>query len=96
VKPHQAKNNGGRRRQRRQFEKKPDKLYFEGIVVETLPATSFICRIDRGEKLEPLLINSALKSFLKVKRVKVIKGDKVMLELDPMDLSQGTIVSRIN
>lgn len=84
------------KRDRNWFERKPDRIYFEGVIVETLPGVKFKVKVDRGENLEPLIINSDLKSFLKVKRVKIIKGDKVWIELDPSEeLTKGVIVSRI-
>jgi len=68
-------------------------IYFEGIVVETLPGVRFTVRINRPNGLEPLEIPCITKTSLK-SRVKIIKGDSVVVELDPNDLTQGTIVER--
>ncbi len=83
-----------RKKRRALFTKKPDKIYFDGTIVDTLPGVKFKVKIDRGEDLEPLIMTSDLKSFLKVKHVKIIKGDHVTLEVDPTDLEKGVIVNR--
>jgi translation initiation factor IF-1 len=72
---------------------KDNMIYFEGIVVETLPGVRFTVRINRPNGLEPLEIPCITKTSLK-SRVKIIKGDSVVVELDPNDLTQGTIVER--
>jgi translation initiation factor IF-1 len=95
VKPKRSSNSTRPSKDKRWFERKPDKVYFEATVTETLPGVKFKVKVDRDKGLEPLIINADLKSFLKVKRVKIIKGDKVWIEVDPMDLSKGVIVSRI-
>ena len=72
---------------------KDNMIYFEGVVMETLPSVRFIVRINRPNGLEPLEIPCITKTSLK-SRVKIIKGDSVLIELDPNDLTQGTIVER--
>ena len=95
VKKRRSRNNRPKRA-RNWFERKPDMIYFEGVVIETLPGVKFKVKVDRGEKLEPLIIPVDLRTFLKVKRVKIIKGDKVWIELDPTkSFDHGVIVSRI-
>ena len=72
---------------------KDNMIYFEGIVVGTFPGVRFTVRINRPNGLEPLEIPCITKTSLK-SRVKIIKGDSVVVELDPNDLTQGTIVER--
>ena len=72
---------------------KDNMIYFEGIIVGTLPGVRFTVRINRPNGLEPLEIPCITKTSLK-SRVKIIKGDSVVVELDPNDLTQGTIVER--
>jgi translation initiation factor IF-1 len=86
-------NNSSRKRSRKVFEKKSDKIYFDGVVYETLPGVRFKVKIER-KNLEPLILECNTKAILKVKRVKIVKGDLVTIELDPIDLSKGLIVSR--
>lgn len=85
---------GGRRRKKSLYKKKVDKIYLEGKVVDTLPGVKFVVKIERSNGLEPLLLNCQTLSMLKVKRVKIIKGDSVEVEIDPQDLTKGLVVSR--
>ncbi len=73
---------------------KENMIYLEGIVVETLPSVRFVVRIDRRNGLEPLELTCNTKTFFKSRNIKIIKGDKVVVELDPNDLTQGTIIER--
>ncbi len=73
---------------------KEDKIYLEGVVIETLPGVRFKVRIDRPNNLDPLVIECNTKTLFKVKNIKIIKGDAVVVELDPTDLTQGIIVER--
>lgn len=86
-------NTSNRRRKPASYDKKEDKVYFEGVVAETLPSVRFKVRIDR-KNLEPLILECQTKSILKVKKVKIIKGDFVTVEVDLEDLSKGLIVKR--
>jgi translation initiation factor IF-1 len=90
-KPSQPQHNN--KRARKSFEKKDDKMYFDGVVIDTLPGVQFKVKIPRKTG-DPLILVCLTKSILKVKRVKIIKGDSVTVELDPQDLSKGLIVSR--
>jgi translation initiation factor IF-1 len=86
-------NTPNRRRKPASYDKKEDKVYFEGVVVETLPSVRFKVKIDR-KNLDPLILECQTKSILKVKKVKIIKGDFVTVEVDLEDLSKGLIVKR--
>ncbi|MBC7471648.1 MAG: translation initiation factor IF-1 [candidate division SR1 bacterium] len=86
-------NTSNRRRKPASYDKKEDKVYFEGVVTETLPSVRFKVKIDR-KNLEPLILECQTKSILKVKKVKIIKGDFVTVEVDLEDLSKGLIVKR--
>jgi translation initiation factor IF-1 len=88
-----VQHNQSRRKRKPLFEKKEDKIYFDGVVADTLPSVRFKVKIER-KNLEPLVLECQTKSILKVKRVKIIKGDFVTIEVDPMDLTKGLIVSR--
>jgi translation initiation factor IF-1 len=86
-------NTPNRRRRPASYDKKEDKVYFDGVVVETLPSVRFKVKIER-KNLEPLILECLTKSILKVKKVKIIKGDFVTVEVDLEDLSKGLIVKR--
>lgn len=94
-----AQNNsrptGGGRRKRRDITHafKPDMLYLEGRIFESLPGTRFKVRVERGNNLDDLYIDADLKTVYKLRRMRLIKGDYVTVEIDPsQDLSKGTIV----
>lgn len=92
--PKSKPNNGAPRRRKSLYKKKSDKIYLEGVVVDTLPGVKFIVKIERSNGLEPLKLTCQTLSMLKVKRVKIIRGDSVEVEIDPSDLTKGLIVSR--
>lgn len=83
------------KRRRSLYKKKPDKIYFDGKVVDTLPGVKFVVKIERGNNLEPLMLTCQLLTMLKVKKVSIIKGDTVEVEIDPNDLTKGLIVTRL-
>jgi len=76
------------------YEKKEDKIYLEGVVIESLPGTRFNVQVNRPN-LEPLVVLCNTRTFFKVTKIKILKGDKVEIEIDPnQDLTKGTIVER--
>lgn len=89
-----SNNQRSKKRKNNSYEKKGDKIYFTGVVSDTLPGVKFMVKIQRGETMEPLLIECMTRTILKVKRVKILKGDSVTVEIDPSDLTKGVIVER--
>lgn len=83
-----------RRARRAKTDFKEDMIYLEGVVTEALPGVRFNVKVERSNGLEPLLIECNTKTLFKVKKIKIIKGDTVIVELDPTDLTKGTIVER--
>ena len=64
-------------------------IRLSGIVIDTLPNTMFRVKLDNG-----LEILSKLSGKLKIRHIKVLKGDTVEIELSPYDLTKGRIVYR--
>ena len=60
-----------------------------GVVIEALPSTNFRVKLDEGEE-----ILCHLAGKLRIYRIKILPGDRVLLELTPYDLSRGRIVWR--
>lgn len=92
-----AKYRGPARRRKRKdlnaYELSPDMIYLDGMIVDVLPGTRFKAKVTREGDLEDLMIDCSLRTIFKVKRFRLIRGDKVTIELDPNEsLSQGTIV----
>lgn len=65
----------------------PDKL--EGVVEEALPALSFRVRLREGQE-----ILAHLAGRMRLHRIRVLPGDRVLLELSP-DGRRGRIVRRL-
>lgn len=88
-------NSISKPRSKSSYKKKADKIYLEGKIVESLPGVRFVVKIERSNGLEPLMLNCMTLSMIKVKKIKIIKGDSVEVEIDPLDLTKGLIVTRL-
>jgi translation initiation factor IF-1 len=113
VKKKKQQNKGGnhRRRPRPREARKEDCIYFDGVVTESLPGVQFRVKVKRltkdkntGEdiELEPIHLVCHLKTKLIKRRVSIIKGDNVVVEVNPIDMYfdeennilKGTIIER--
>jgi translation initiation factor IF-1 len=84
-----------RKRVRREHSRDENKTYLTGVVIEALPGTRFKVRVERSKGLEPLIVECLLKTMFKARNIKIIKGDQVDIEIDPMDPSlKGIIINR--
>ena len=63
----------------------------DGVVVEVLPNTMFRIELENGHRILGHISGKMRQHF-----IKILKGDKVMVELSPYDLSRGRIVYRGN
>ncbi|MGC8926996.1 MAG: translation initiation factor IF-1 [Myxococcota bacterium] len=61
----------------------------EGTVVETLPNTMFRVELPNGKKIIAYLSGKMRMHF-----IRILPGDKVIVELSPYDLSKGRITFR--
>ena len=92
------------RRRRRQYSHTAsvDKatIVFEGRVIETFPGPSFNVEVERKNDLPPIIIKANLKSMLIKRKVLIIKGDIVLVEVNIDDMAtedkviKGSIVQR--
>lgn len=92
---HRPKKSRGGRRKRREVthDLKPDMIYLEGRIFDALPGTRFKVRVERAKELDDLYIDADLKTVYKLRRMRLIKGDYVTVEIDPtQNLTHGTIV----
>ncbi len=60
-----------------------------GTVQESLPNATFRVALDNGHK-----VLAHASGALRMHYIKIIPGDKVMVELSPFDLSRGQITTR--
>ena len=68
---------------------KEDVIEVEGVVVETLPNTTFKVELENGHQ-----ILGHISGKLRMNYIKILPGDKVKVELSPYDLSRGRIIWR--
>jgi translation initiation factor IF-1 len=68
---------------------KKDVLEFIGVVVETLPGTTFIVELENGHKIMAHIAGRMRKHY-----IRIIPGDKVKVEMTPYDLTKGRITYR--
>ncbi len=61
----------------------------EGTVVELLPNTMFRVALPNGHK-----VLAHISGKMRLHFIRILPGDKVMLEMSPYDLSKGRITFR--
>ena len=62
----------------------------EGRVEEALPATTFRVLLDNEQK-----VLAHLSGKMRMHHIKILPGDRVLIELSPYDTSRGRIVRRL-
>lgn len=68
---------------------KADVIEIEGTVVEKLPNAMFKVELENGHQ-----VLAHISGKLRTNFIKILPGDKVLLELSPYDLSKGRITWR--
>ncbi|MEK6796580.1 MAG: translation initiation factor IF-1 [Spirochaetota bacterium] len=61
----------------------------EGEVVESLPNATFRVKLANGHK-----ILAHISGKMRMNFIRILPGDKVMMELSPYDLTKGRIIYR--
>ena len=69
--------------------KKKDVIEVEGKVVESLPNAMFRVELDKGHK-----VLATISGKIRLNFIRILPGDKVLVELSPYDLSRGRITFR--
>lgn len=62
----------------------------EGTVIETLPGAKFKVKLDETHELFAHISGKMRMNF-----IKILPGDKVVVEMSPYDLTKGRIVKRV-
>ncbi len=65
-------------------------IKLEGIVIETLPNTTFKVKLDNGHE-----VLAHISGRMRVNYIRLLPGDRVLMELSPYDLTKGRIVKRL-
>ena len=68
---------------------KEDAIEMQAVVIETLPNATFKVELDNGHSVLAHVSGKMRKNF-----IRILPGDKVLVELSPYDLSRGRIVYR--
>ena len=69
---------------------KEEMLEFNGVVTELLPNATFRVKLETNHEI---LAHSSGK--LRKNRIRVLTGDKVLVEVTPYDLTKGRITFRL-
>lgn len=70
--------------------KNKDVIELEGKVIENLPNAIFRVQLDSGQ-----IVLGHLSGKMRVNMIRVLPGDKVLLEMTPYDLTKGRITRRL-
>jgi translation initiation factor IF-1 len=68
---------------------KEDCIEIEGTVLETLPNAVFRVALDNGHK-----ILAHISGKMRMHYIKILPGDRVMVQVSPYDLNKGRIIYR--
>jgi len=69
---------------------KEDAIEVEGRVIEPLPNAMFRVELANGHK-----VLAHISGKMRMHYIKILPGDKVIVELSPYDLSRGRIIYRV-
>ena len=64
-------------------------IELEGVVIEPLPSATFRVQLDNGPQ-----VLAHISGKMRLNNIRVIKGDRVLVELSPYDLTRGRIRTR--
>lgn len=68
---------------------KEDQIEMEGTVIDTLPNTMFRVQLENGH-----IVLAHISGKMRKNYIRILKGDKVTVEMTPYDLSKGRITFR--
>lgn len=68
---------------------KKDAIEVEGKVVELLPNTMFRIELENGHR-----VLAHISGKMRLHFIRILPGDRVMLEMSPYDLTKGRITYR--
>ena len=68
---------------------KEDNIELEGLVIETLPNTTFKVKLENDH-----IITAHISGKMRKNYIRILTGDKVKVEMSPYDLTKGRITIR--
>jgi len=69
---------------------KEDAIEVEGTVIEPLPNAMFRVELANGHR-----VLAHISGKMRMHYIKILPGDKVIVELSPYDLNRGRIIYRV-
>jgi translation initiation factor IF-1 len=68
---------------------KEDAIVLEGTVIEPLPNAMFRVELDNGHR-----VLAHISGKMRMHYIRILPGDRVLVELSPYDLTRGRVVYR--
>ncbi len=68
---------------------KEDSIEMMGVVVESLPNTTFKVKLEND-----LIVTARISGRMRKHYIRILTGDKVRVEITPYDLTKGRITYR--
>ena len=68
---------------------KKDAIEVDGVVIDARPNATFVVKLEHGHE-----VVAHIAGKLRIHNIRVIKGDRVSVELSPYDLTRGRIRMR--
>ena len=68
---------------------KEDCIEMEGVVLESLPNTMFRVELENGH-----IVTAHISGKMRKNYIRILTGDKVVVEITPYDLTKGRIKYR--
>lgn len=69
---------------------KQEKIEVEGTVIEPLPNTMFRVELANGH-----MVLAHISGRMRMHYIRILRGDRVLVELSPYDLTRGRIIYRL-
>jgi translation initiation factor IF-1 len=69
---------------------KEESIEMEGTVIDTLPNTMFRVELENGH-----VVTAHISGKMRKHYIRILTGDKVVVQLTPYDLSKGRITFRV-
>jgi len=70
--------------------KKKDVIEVKGIVIESLPNAAFLVELDENHHR----INAHPSGRMRRNNIRILPGDRVLIEISPYDITRGRIIYR--
>lgn len=70
--------------------KEKEIIKLQGVIKETLPSTTFRVELENGHE-----VLAHISGRMRVNYIRLLPGDRVLIEMSPYDLTKGRIVHRL-